>query len=235
MDNVNVLLEPIRASLHQVGAFLPRVVLAIVILIVGWLIAKAVRFALVKTLRALNFNVITDKAGIDAFLRQGGGDIDTIRVLGALAYWLVILAAIMVAFNSLDLAYVTDLVGRIVLFVPRVMVAVVILVFGAYFARFVSGALTVYLKNIGAGEAALLGRLSLYAIMAFVILIALDQLGLGEILRQTFLILVARGGARAGARVRPGRPAPCRRADRAVDAAAEPEPEHRAPGRSRSF
>jgi Conserved TM helix len=191
MDNVNVLLEPIRASLHQVGAFLPRVLLAIAILIVGWLVAKAVRFALVKTLRALNFNVITDKAGIDAFLRQGGGEIDTIRVLGALAYWLVILAAIMIAFNSLDLAYVTDLVGRVVLFVPRVMVAVVILVFGAYFARFVSGALTVYLKNIGAGEAALLGRLSLYAIMAFVILIALDQLGLGEILRQTFLILIA--------------------------------------------
>jgi len=191
MDNVNMLLEPIRASLHQVGAFLPRVVLAIAILIAGWLIAKAVRFALVKTLRALNFNVITDKAGIDTFLRQGGGDIDTIRVLGALAYWLVILAAVMIAFNSLDLAYVTDLVGRVVLFVPRVMVAVVILVFGAYFARFVSGALTAYLKAIGAGEAALLGRLSLYAIMAFVILIALDQLGLGEVLRQTFLIVVA--------------------------------------------
>lgn len=191
MDNVNMLLEPIRASLLQIGAFLPRVLLAIAILIAGWLVAKAVRFALVKALRALNFNVITDKAGIDAFLRQGGGDIDTIRVLGALAYWLVILAAVMIAFNSLDLAYVTDLVGRVVLFVPRVMVAVVMLVFGAYFARFVSGALTVYLKTIGAGEAALLGRLSLYAIMAFVILIALDQLGLGDILRQTFLILVA--------------------------------------------
>jgi hypothetical protein len=190
MENFNVLLEPIRASLHQVGAFLPRVALAIAILIIGWLIAKAVRFAVVRTLRALNFNVITDKAGIDAFLRQGGGDIDTVAVLGALTYWLVILAAMMIAFNSLDLAYVTDLIGRIVLFVPRVMIAVVVLVFGAYFARFVSGALTVYLQNIGAGEAALLGRLCMYAIMVFVILIALDQLGLGDILRQTFLILV---------------------------------------------
>jgi len=190
MENFNVLVEPIRASLHQIGAFLPRVALAIAILIIGWLIAKAVRFAVVRTLRALNFNVITDKAGIDAFLRQGGGDIDTIAVMGALSYWLVILAAMMIAFNSLDLAYVTDLIGRIVLFVPRVMIAVVVLVFGAYFAKFVSGALTVYLQNIGAGEAALLGRLCMYAIMVFVILIALDQLGLGEILRQTFLILV---------------------------------------------
>jgi len=191
MDNVNVLIEPIRASLHQVGAFLPRVLLAIAILIAGWLIAKAVRFTLVKALRAVNFDVITDKAGIDTFLRRGGGEVDTIRVLGALAYWLVILAAVMIAFNSLDLAYVTDLVGRIVLFVPRVMVAVVVLVFGAYSARFVATALTAYLSNVGVGEAALVGRLSQYAIMVFVVLIALDQLGLGEILRQTFLILLA--------------------------------------------
>jgi hypothetical protein len=191
MENVNMLLEPIRESLHQIGAFLPKLLLAIFILIVGWLIAKAVRFAIVKALRALNFHVITDKAGIDHFLQQGGSDIDTVRVLGGLFYWLVILAALMIAFNSLDLAYVTDLIGRIVLFVPKVMVAVVILVFGAYFARFVAAALTTYVRNIGVAESGLIGRLTLYAIMVFVIMIALDQIGLGDLIRQTFLIIVA--------------------------------------------
>jgi len=190
MDNVNVLLEPIRASLHLVGAFLPRILLAILILIIGWLLARVVRFAIVKTLRAVNFDVVTQKAGIDHFLQQGGSDIDTIRVLGGLFYWLVILAALMIAFNTLDLAYVTDLIGRIVLFVPRVMVAVVILVFGSYFARFVATALTTYLRNLGVGEAGLIGRLTLYAIMVFVVMIALDQLGLGDIIRETFLIIV---------------------------------------------
>jgi hypothetical protein len=97
----------------------------------------------------------------------------------------------MVAFNTLDLAYVTDLIGRIVLFVPRVMVSVVILVFGAYFARFIATALATYLRGVGAREAALMGRLALYAIMAFVIMIALDQLGLGDVIRETFLVLVA--------------------------------------------
>jgi len=190
MDNVNVLLEPIRASLHLVGAFLPRILLAVLILIIGWLLARVVRFAIVKTLRAVNFDIVTQKAGIDHFLQQGGSDIDTIRVLGGLFYWLVILAALMIAFNTLDLAYVTDLIGRIVLFVPRVMIAVVILVFGSYFARFVATALTTYLRNLGVGEAGLLGRLTLYAIMVFVVMIALDQLGLGDIIRETFLIIV---------------------------------------------
>ena len=191
MDNVNMLVEPIRESLHQIGVFLPRLLLAIVVLIIGWLVAKLVRFAIVKALHAITFNVVTEKAGIDRFLSQGGADIDTIRVLGGLFYWLVILAALMVAFNSLDLAYVTDLIGRIVLYVPRVMVAVVILVFGAYFARFIATALATYLRNIGAREAGLMGRFALYAIMAFVIMIALDQIGLGDIIRETFLVIVA--------------------------------------------
>lgn len=191
MENVNLLLEPIRESLHQIGAFLPKLLLALFILVIGWLIAKTVRFAIVKALRAVNFNIVTEKAGIDHFLQQGGSDIDTVRVLGGLFYWLTILAALMVAANSLGLAHVTDLIGRIVLFVPRVMVAVLVLVFGTYFARFVGAALATYLSNVGVGEAAFVGRLALYAIMVFVIMIALDQLGLGDLIRQTFLILVA--------------------------------------------
>lgn len=191
MENMQMLLEPVQASLRQIGEFLPRVLLALVVLVAGWLVAKAVRFAVVKTLRAFNFNVLTEKAGVDKFLQQGGGAIDTTSVLGLLFYWLVILAALMVAFNSMGLTYVTELIGRIVLFVPKVMVAVLVLAFGAYFARFIGTALMTYCRNVGVGGAEALGVFAVYAIMIFVILIALDQLGLGDIVRQTFLIILS--------------------------------------------
>lgn len=190
MENMEVLLEPIRTSLHQIGEFLPRVLLAIGILVVGWLLAKAIRFAIVKMLRAFNFNVVTEKAGVDRFLQQGGGRLDATDILGVLTYWLVILAVLMIASNSVGLANVTELLGRVVLFVPRVMVAVLIIAFGAYFARFIGTAVTTYCRNVGLGDAGLLGRLAFYAILVFVVLIALDELGLGDIIRQTFLILV---------------------------------------------
>lgn len=191
MENMEMLLEPLRASLRQVGEFLPHLVLALAILVVGWFIAKAARFAIVRMLRAVNFNIVTEKAGIDQFLKQGGGKRDTVDFMGLLVYWLVVFAALMIAFNSLGLTYVTDLIGRIVLFVPKVMVAVLILVFGTYFARFVGAAVSAYCKSVGISDAELLGRLTLYAITAFVVLIALDQLGLGDIIRQTFLVLVS--------------------------------------------
>jgi hypothetical protein len=191
MERIDMAWEPVRAILVQVGEFFPRVLLAVVILVIGWLIAKALRFATVKALRAINFNVLTEKAGIDAFIEQGGSELDTTQILGLLIYWLAILAALMIAFNSMGLSYVTDLVGRVLLFVPRVIVAIVILAFGAYLARFVSAAVATYCKNISLPDAPLLGRLAFWAILVFVVLVALDQLGLGDIIRQSFLIILA--------------------------------------------
>lgn len=191
MEKVDMLLEPVRMFLVHVGDFLPKLLLAFAIIVAGWVIAKAVKFAVSRGLRAVNFHIVTEKAGVDEFLRQGGGDFDTTRLVALLAYGLVILAALMIAFNSLGLSYVTDLVVRILLFVSKAIVAVLILTFGAYFARFIGAAVTTYCKNVGVGDAALLGRLALYGIMMFVVLIALDQLGIGDILRETFLILLA--------------------------------------------
>jgi hypothetical protein len=189
---VELLLEPIRAFLRQVGDFLPRLALAGLVLIGGWLLAKAARFAVVKGLRAFNLNVITERSGMDGFLRQGGLESDTADLLGWLVYWLVILAALVIAFNGLGLTYVTDLLGKVVLFVPKVIVALLILAFGAYFAAFIGGTIAAYCSNVGIRDAELLGRLARYAIVVFVVLIALDQVNVGgDIIRQSFLILLA--------------------------------------------
>lgn len=191
MERVDIFLEPARIFLMQVGEFLPKVVLALIIVFVGWLVAKGLKFAVIKALRAVNFNVLTEKAGIDDFLKQSGSEIDTTSIFALLIYWLVILAALMIAFNGMGLAYVTDILGRIVLFVPKVLVAVLILAFGAYFARFIGATLKTYFSNVGLADAEILGRVAQYAIMVFVVLIALDQMDLGDIIRQSFLIILS--------------------------------------------
>jgi hypothetical protein len=192
MQSIDVLLEPVRAFLIQVGALLPRLLIAILVFVAGWLLAKLVRFAVSKALRLVNFNVLTERAGMDAFLRNGGIRADTTDLLALLCYWLVILAALIIGFNSLGLVYVTDLLAKVVLFVPKLMVALVILAFGAYFARVIGNAVSAYGRNIHLQDADLLGRIARYAIVTFVVLIALDQVNVGgDIVRQTFLIILA--------------------------------------------
>jgi hypothetical protein len=192
MDRFDVMLEPARAFLVQVADFLPRLALALAVLIGGWLVAKTVRFAVSRALRAVNFNVLTERAGIDGFLRDGGVRVDATEIVAVLCYWIVILAALVIGFNLLGLAYITDLLGRVLLFVPRVLVALLVLAFGSYFAKFIANAVTAYCRNVHIQDADLLGRLAQYAILAFVMLIVLDQVGIaGDLVRQTFLILLA--------------------------------------------
>lgn len=192
METFAVQLEPVRAIVFQIAAFLPRLLIAVLVVIAGWLIAKIVRLAVVKALRAVNFNVLTERAGLDGFLKQGGVAHDTSAIVGWLAYWLVILAALLVAFNGLGLTTITELLGRVVWFVPHLLVAILVLAFGSYFARFVGGAVTTYCRTIALRDAALLGKLAQYAIMVFVVLIALDHVQIGgDIVRHSFLVILA--------------------------------------------
>jgi hypothetical protein len=192
MDRMDSMFEPLRVMLAQTLAFLPQLLLAIAIVIAGWVLAKAARFAVVKALRAINFNVLTERAGLDEFLKQGGIRSDTTDIFGVLVYWLIVLATLIVAFNMIGIHYVTDLLRQVVAFVPRLMIALVILAFGSYFARFIAGAVMAYCRNVGIQDGDVLGRLAQYAILAFVVLIALEQMQIGgDIVRHSFLIVLA--------------------------------------------
>ena len=136
--------------------------------------------------------MLTERAGTDHFLQQGGLRGDTTTLFGLFAYWVVIMAALIMASNGVGLAYITDLLQRVVLFAPKVLVSMLVVVFGSYFARFVGGAVTAYCIEAQIPDADLLGKIAQYLIMAFVIMIALSQVEVGgDIVQRTFLVILA--------------------------------------------
>jgi hypothetical protein len=192
MQSIDVVVDATREFLHQIAAFLPRLLLALFVVAVGWLFAKAVRFAVERALRAVNFNVLTERAGTDNFLRQAGMQGDTTTLFGVVAFWLVILAALIIAFNGLGLTNITDLLGRVVLFTPKLLIGMLIVVFGSYCARFVGNAVQTYCVDAQIPDADILGRIVRYVIMTFVVMIALSQVEIGgDIVQRTFLIILA--------------------------------------------
>src|ERR1700730_4488645 len=192
MQSIDILLEAAREFLHQIAAFLPRLLLALVVLAIRWLLAKAARFAVERGLRAFNFTVLTERAGTDNFLRQAGMRGDTTTLFGLVAYWLVIFTTLMIAFNGLGLTYITDLLGRVVLFTPKLLVAMLVVVFGSYCARFVGGAVHTYCEDAQIPDADILGRIARHLIVIIVRMIALGQVEIGgDIVQRTFLIILA--------------------------------------------
>ena len=191
MQSIDMLVDTSREFLHQIAAFLPRLVLALAVVLVVWLLAKTVRFAVEKGLRAVNFSVLTERAGTDHFLQQGGLQGDTTTLFGLFAYWVVILAALIIAFNGLGATYITDLLQRAELFTPKVLVAMLVVVLGSYFARFVGEAIHTYCTDAQIPDADILGKIARYLIMTFVVMIALSQVEVGgDIVQRTFLIIL---------------------------------------------
>jgi Conserved TM helix len=191
MQNIDMWLDTTREFLHRIAAFLPLLAVGIVVVLLGWLFAKAIRFAVEKALRAVNFNVLTERAGTDHFLRQGGLQGDTTTLFGLFTFWVVIIAALIIAFNVMGLTYITDLLQRVELFMPKVLVAMLVVVLGSYFAKFIGEAVHTYCVDAQIPDSDILGQIARYLIMTFVIMIALSQIEVGgDIVQRTFLIIL---------------------------------------------
>ncbi|MEO6146142.1 MAG: hypothetical protein ABIT70_03680 [Sulfuriferula sp.] len=189
MQQLDIFLASIASFWTQLAAFLPQLMAAIVLLFVGWLVAKLVRAGMVKLLHALQFDKLSERSGIEAFLKQGQLEVSLSGLLAGLMYWLIILIVIVTVSNSLGLHIVAELFNRIVLYIPNIIVAIFVLVLGAILARFINRLIFAYLNNIGVQGALTISTLSEYATLIFVFFVALEQLNIGrELLTAAFII-----------------------------------------------
>jgi mechanosensitive ion channel-like protein len=191
MHNLDLLPQTADEFVHRAAVLLPNIVVALGIIIVGWLLAKLARFLVERALRAVNFNVLTERAGTDHFLQQGGLQGDTTTLFGLFTYWVVLLATFMQAASEVELVHLTDLLNRALIYSPKILFAMLIAVFGSYFARFVGNAVATYCVEAQIPDGDILGKMAQYLVMAFVIMIALRQLEVGgDIVELTFLVLL---------------------------------------------
>lgn len=189
MQQLDIFLASITSFWTQLAAFVPQLMAALVLLFVGWLVAKLVRAGMVKLLRVLQFDKLSERSGIEAFLKQGQLEVSLGGLLAGLMYWLIILIVIVTVSNSLGLHIVAELFNRIVLYIPNIIVAIFVLVFGAILSRFINRLIFAYLSNIGVQGALTISTISEYATLIFVFFVALEQLNIGrELLTAAFII-----------------------------------------------
>ena len=173
----------------KLAAFLPQLIAALVLLFLGWIAAKVVRAACRKFLKVIHFDALSEKSGVEAFLKQGDLNVSLSGVVAELIYWLVMLVVIVLVSDSLGLTKVTELFNRVALYIPNIIIAIIVLVFGTLLARAVNRVLFAYLKNIGVDGALTISTISEYAIQIFVVFVALEQLNIGtQLLTVAFAI-----------------------------------------------
>jgi hypothetical protein len=192
-EEMNLILESLRSSWVLISAWLPRLLVALVLLVLGWLLARAIRRVIVKLLRLARLEAAAEHTGVDDFLVRGGVRFTVVTLTGQIFYWAVILVVAVAVFNLLGLTVGPELMERLALYVPNVIAALAILVFGSLAARFLRGIVEAYLGNVGVQGAATIAVLVQGAMLAFVAVLALEQLGLAVTLL-TSVFQLAFGG-----------------------------------------
>ena len=174
----STLLQSLRNTAGDIGAFLPDLALAILLLIIGWLFARVVRRLTIRGLRLLKVDQLAERSRIDDFLVRGGVEVTTVTLVASTLYWLILAVVFLVVLEALGLQTADLLLSRLAIFLPNLVLAIGILVFGSLLARVIGGLVFSYLSNIGSAAAEPIGALARYALLVFVLFMAAEQLAI---------------------------------------------------------
>lgn len=197
----NAVIVAVANSIQSLLNFLPNIFGAIIIFALGWMIAGMVKGLVLRALEVLQVEPFAEKVGLSQALAKVGASITPSELFGEIIKWAIVLVFLNPTVEVLGLSQVTQVLSQVLLYIPNVIVAVFILMFGVIFADLTGQFIKGTAAALGAGTANALEVITRYAIMVFVVLAALSQLGIARQLIATlftgFVAMLAISGGLA--------------------------------------
>jgi hypothetical protein len=184
------------ASFYQ---FVPNLIGALLIMLIGWGLASLLYTLTDRLLEAMRFDALLAHTGIDDAINRSGVRIDPSDLVATLVKWSLLLVAIMMAADALKLANVSVGIGAILAYIPNVIAAVAILTLGLLLAGFISRLVRGAAATARLRSADILADLSYWAIATFAALGAIAQLNIAPALVQTLYTAAIGSAALASA------------------------------------
>jgi len=171
---------------YTVAMYLPRILAAVVVFIIGWVIATVLYRIVIEVVKVLKIDEALKNAGVHEAAKDAGIDFDAGKLLATLVMWFMALVFLVASLEILGLRTVTIFLERVVLlYLPQVIIASLILILGAIVADVVRKVVIGSAKATGSHAANFAGAVSKWAIWIFAVIAALDQLGVASVFIQT--------------------------------------------------
>src|SRR5215207_1765019 len=185
-------LQPVENALSTFLSYLPQLVGALIILIIGYIVAKVLQAVVGRVLRSIGFDRWMERGGIKQFFDRAQTNYTPATVLGLLVFWFVFIIALTMAADALGIPQVSAVLGQLIAYIPSIIAAILILILAALLANFLSGIVR------GATGSDILASIARYAIIVYAVFAAITQLGIAvELTAPTFLILLGAVGLAA--------------------------------------
>lgn len=163
-----------------VAMFLPKLVAAVVVFLVGWVIAILLGKVAYHVVRVLHIDNALAKVGFRQAWEKSGFKLDSAKLFYELVKWFFVVVFLMAATNILGLNEVTQFLRTVVYYLPNVIVAAIILLIGILVAKFLENLVKASVKAAGLVSGNFLGVLTKWSVFVFSLLVALSQLGVAS-------------------------------------------------------
>ncbi len=158
--------------------FAPKLILAIIFFIIGWVLAGLVAKAFENVVSALKIDNLLASIGMDSMMNRMGMKLNSGYFIGQIIRWFIIIAFLIPSLSLMGLNDVSGFLSQdVLMFLPRVIIAALILVIATVVAEAISRSVTAGAKAVNLRSANMLGTIARYAIWTFAFIIALGQLG----------------------------------------------------------
>lgn len=180
-------------------AWLPRLIAFVLILVIGWIVSSVLARLVATLLRAIRFNDIMARIGIADFLTRMRDGLDASGLVAGMVKWIIRFVVLLVAFDTLGLPAISDVLRQFLIWLPNLVVAVAVLILAGIGARALSDLVRGTASEAGFKNPDTLANVAKTAVWVFAVVIAVNQVGIGEMLVNTlFTGAVASVGLAAG-------------------------------------
>jgi hypothetical protein len=173
-------------TLTQTYAFLPKVVGALVVLLVGTLIAKWLKKLVEKSLELLQVSRIIRNTPLESFFKHAEMGTKIEHVIGTIIYWLFMLLVFQTVVSILGLNSLAFIIEQVVAYIPKIFSAIVILFLGVLIAGVLESVVKGSIRSIDGKHARLLGKIASYLTLVIFVLVSISELGIA----QQFIIIL---------------------------------------------
>jgi hypothetical protein len=146
--------DSLQRGLDELVAFLPRLVGFLIILLIGWLIARAVKALIVKALQGVGIDRALSGGSAGPYVARAMPDARPSEIIGTIAFWFLFLGAIAIAVSQLGISALDNFIQAIAAYLPNVVVAILIFVLAGAIAAAVSGLISRTLGDTATGKIA---------------------------------------------------------------------------------
>lgn len=167
-------------------SFVPNVLIAIIIFVLGWLIGSVIGRWIAQVIKSLKVDDALESIGVGELMSKAGSRLNAGGFIGALVKWFIIVMFLVASLDILQLHQVNIFLQQVVLgYLPNVIIAALVLIISAVIAEAMQRIVTGSARAAGIRSAAFAGGVARWAVWVFAILVALQQLGIGGPFAQT--------------------------------------------------